>query len=316
MLPQQAELFGRGLFNDPISKGTDIKQRMFCNYDALLCHGVARDFEEHWLVAHAFQVLDNMYDHNEYGAKALQTHIENGTPCPLAITPFADLSCLNSSQLLPLFTTAHDSSTFVIELGFRYCRTIVYPMHGRKPNWNPPGRNKKEIVHPNFFDVLDEGQLLCLDGNLADTMFDGPTLQVSRHLLMQTFIKIFDAFKLDNEGHSLVYLRNHHNHVITLAIPSPNGTDILEEFDLANENTFPSVSKEPNLFFMWLISVKNLATLKTDWNTLFGDDLDDEIFKVLQQLQHTNVALQKSEIFCNDHSLKHITIVTTQTIPT
>ena len=155
---------------------------MFCNYDALLGHGVARDFEHHWLVAHAFQVLNDMYDHNEFGAQALQTHIEKGIACPLAITPLANLSCLNSSKLFPLFAITKNVKDMTRELGLKYCESITNLMYAKNQKWD--AKTYTGPVQPDFLDVMTKSKMLCLDGDLEDVLFITGEIQVTRHHLL------------------------------------------------------------------------------------------------------------------------------------
>jgi len=70
-----------------------------------------------------------MYDHNEFRAKALQNCIEKGIACPLAITPLADLACLGSSKLFPLFRITKDATKLPRELGLSYVDVIMGGMY-------------------------------------------------------------------------------------------------------------------------------------------------------------------------------------------
>jgi len=98
LLAQQAKLFCRGLYNDPITTMAQQEERILTNYNSLKQIGVACDFEKQWTVVHAFETLDNMFSHSVYGSKALETCIQTCSGCDLAITPLADWACLDSSS--------------------------------------------------------------------------------------------------------------------------------------------------------------------------------------------------------------------------
>jgi len=107
LVAQQAELFGRGLYNDPITKDAAQAERILTNFDSLAQTGVARDFEQQWTIVHAFETLDNMFTHSTYGSAALEKCIATGRGCGLAITPLADWACLTNGDLEPLVSLRH-----------------------------------------------------------------------------------------------------------------------------------------------------------------------------------------------------------------
>jgi len=253
VLPQQSELFGRGFFNDPISKTVGQQQRLFTNYDALQDAGVARDFEKHWFIAHAFQILDDMYDHVEFGGKALNDCMQNGTGKPLAITPLADLACLASTSLQPLISLTKNHREMPLHYCFDVCQDLFREVH------NPTHLKPVSMTYTRNFE-LHSGifqrtmHLLCMDGNLDDLYMNVDLGSVSLQMLLELFRKIYKV--CENNVIFLTWLRASASHNVT--IPNAVGAPAVM-YDLRQANQFASVAEHPNLFFLFI--------LLGDWNT-------------------------------------------------
>ena len=138
----------------------------FSNYDALQDNGVSRDFEKHWFIAHAFQLLDDMYDHAEFGGKALQACVANGVGCGLAITLLADLACLGGSNLHPLFAMTKECNLMHLEYCFSNCLDVFDETLGVCVR--PLMLALAGPFTPSYIGVQEQIDLMCMDGDFAE----------------------------------------------------------------------------------------------------------------------------------------------------
>ena len=285
VLPQQSEVFGRGFFNDPISKTAAQTQRIFTNYDALQDNGVSRDFEKHWFIAHAFQLLDDMYDHAEFGGKALQACVANGVGCGLAITPLADLACLGGSNLHPLFAVTKNCNHTHWEYCYDNCLDVfdetveVRP----RPNVHPfPG-----VFVPSYIELQRVCALMCMDGDFAEPYLMLAGQPVTLQQLFDVLRKLYNVCVKDITFTAWLRTTPPGVHIDAgFAVPRGALAGERHRYNLDDINDFTCVADSPNLFFMWVFNTQWGDAIVTDkiqdLLRVHGDALSDRELELLQ----------------------------------
>ena len=259
-LAQQAEAFGRGFFNDPI-KNTDAiykqSKRMLLNFDALKQSGVETDFQKHWLVAHAFQLMNDKFSHGVYGTDAIEHCLQTGTSCPLAVTPLADLMCLGPVEpLLQMYVNQTDIPQLYVLQQIRLFAGAYYATDNTvHPTVNLP----ETAITYDFNAMQDICGFTSMDGNMTDEYVSNPQVNFTRQHVVDLLIRMFECLK-DNVNY-LTYIRTQINGVLHYTC-----NNVAHTHQMHDNNVFVDINSMPNLFFLWV--------LRTVWTDARLIDLD------------------------------------------
>ena len=97
-LAEQAETFGRGIFNDPIS-GVVPGARMLHNFECLTDSSPSRDFKKTYLLARFFNELGNDSNQSAWSDDKLLEGVKQGTGCRYADSRYVHLQMARDSLM-------------------------------------------------------------------------------------------------------------------------------------------------------------------------------------------------------------------------
>jgi len=252
-LAEQSEVFGRGLYNDSILAATpDARgKRVLTNLDSLLQFGVTRDFEKHWLVTHAFDVLDSLFNDPVFGSAAMENAMKTGTKSYLSITPFADLRCIGS--IWPLVQAKVNPCDLPQKYALAQFNTLLTDFSGVVPVYPVVDIDPHEI-QTHFTNLLVAHGMLSMDGDMSDVYYYAPGTgnSFSRKAFCDLFCRLYKNLQLSNVYDA--HMRNAQQIVVT----GMAGNQVTH--NLADPDQFRNIISQPNLFFMYLCLTSKKST--------------------------------------------------------
>jgi len=181
-LAEQSELFGRGIFNDPLSGSynTGVVQRFSNNFASLHNHGTRHDFEKHWMVVYFFDELEKLYDASCHGSNSAMVDTWSSNGDALAVTPMRDLMGLGENAITPLFQSSVTSVGMDLEFAFISVQSMTKDVPGGPQLFiNNQANQADAFTNPIVFASLTPSNsewknvLLSADGNMKDIEFTG-----------------------------------------------------------------------------------------------------------------------------------------------
>ena len=290
VLAEQSELFGRGIFNDPLSGSYNINSdpRISNNFASLHSHGTRHDFEKHWVVVYFFDELEKLYEASCHGSNSEMINTWNSRGDALANTPMKDLLGLGENAITPLFHEAVSSIGMDIEYAYTEVQSITVNVPGGPrlyaknaldigtARMNPMRQNELSACNYEWRHVL-----LSLDGSMTS---DGVSGVFSVTSIINVFKKTFELCKQSSLVTDLI--NAHPTAITTRAQLQGTVTTFLYDAtvtNIPNQERMPtwtetSYDEHPNLFFLWLICIPNavlmpeLVAMATGARNMFTDN--------------------------------------------
>jgi len=273
-LAEQSEVFGRGLYNDSILTGGAPDQRILTNFDSLLQFGVTRDFEKHWLVTHAFDVLDSLFNDPVFGSAAMENAMKTGSKSFMSITPFADLRCIGS--IIPLVQAKVNPCDLPMKYALAQFNTLLTDFSGVESVY-PVIEIDARAVQPHFTNLLHGHGMLSMDGDMSDVYYLDPGTgnSFSRQAFCDLFCRLYRNLHLSTD-----YV-NHMRNAPVITVDTM--ANIRVTYHLANPVEFIDIISQPNLFFMYLLHTvwDNVQFVQVDQNMSLSNDLLTDEDKVI-----------------------------------
>jgi len=290
VLAEQSELFGRGIFNDPLSGiyNRNSENRISNNFASLHNHGTRHDFEKHWMVVYFFDELEKLYEASCHGSNSEMINTWNSRGDALANTPMKDLLGLGENAITPLFNEAVSSVGMDLEYAYSEVQDITGnvpggPRHHVKDAADLATARRNYIVQNDLSACNHEWRhvLLSLDGSMTSDAVSGFASITS---IINVLKKTFELCKKSNLMTDLI---NANADAITAKAQLQGGvTTFLYDNTATNipiQQRMPtwtdtSYDEHPNLFFLWLICIDKTAligvlnTMARNANDMFTDN--------------------------------------------